>query len=69
MALVAAGDGRPVAVDTGIRFSTADAAAAHRSLRAAGVAVGELLLGDYAPPMFTFDDPDGNRYYLVELPA
>ena len=45
-----------------------DAAAAHDSLRAAGVTVGELLRGEYAPPMFTFDDPDGNRYYLVELP-
>jgi catechol 2,3-dioxygenase-like lactoylglutathione lyase family enzyme len=68
VALVAAGDARPAAVDTGIRFSTADAAAAHDSLRAAGVTVGELLRGEYAPPMFTFDDPDGNRYYLVELP-
>ncbi len=69
VALVAASGARPAAVDTGIRFSTADATAAHRALRAAGVTVGELLIGEYAPPMFTFDDPDGNRYYLVELPT
>ena len=28
--------------------------------------VGELLRWDGVPPMFSFDDPDGNRYYIVE---
>ena len=31
-----------------------------------GIRVGELLLWDGVPPMFTFDDPDGNRFYVVE---
>ncbi len=26
---------------------------------------GELLEWDGLPPMFTFDDPDGNRFYVV----
>ena len=29
------------------------------------VAVGELLAWPDVPPMFTFDDPDGNRFYVV----
>ena len=35
-------------------------------MRERGVAVGELLRWDGVPPMFTFDDPDGNRFYVVE---
>ena len=31
-----------------------------------GVTVGDLLRWDGVPPMFTFDDPDGNRFYIVE---
>jgi catechol 2,3-dioxygenase-like lactoylglutathione lyase family enzyme len=52
--------------DTGIRFTVPDAAAEHAALRDRGVAVGDLLRWDDVPPMFTFDDPDGNRFYLVE---
>jgi lactoylglutathione lyase len=52
--------------DTGIRFVVPDAAAEHASMRERGVSVGELLLWDGVPPMFTFDDPDGNRFYVVE---
>ena len=52
--------------DTGIRFVVPDAAAEHASMRERGVNVGELLLWDGIPPMFTFDDPDGNRFYVVE---
>ena len=25
-------------------------------------------MGDYVPPMFTFRDPDGNRFRVVERP-
>jgi hypothetical protein len=32
----------------------------------AGVAVGELLQWPDVPPMFAFDDPDGNRFYIIE---
>jgi lactoylglutathione lyase len=32
-----------------------------------GVNVGDLLTWDAVPPMFSFDDPDGNRFYVVEV--
>jgi hypothetical protein len=35
-------------------------------MRQRGVAVGDLLRWEGVPPMFTFDDPDGNRFYIVE---
>jgi lactoylglutathione lyase len=52
--------------DTGIRFTAPDASAARTSMAEAGVAVGELLAWPDVPPMFAFDDPDGNRFYIVE---
>lgn len=55
--------------DTGVRFTVPDAAAEHAALRDRGIAVGDLLRWDDAPPMFTFDDPDGNRFYIVEEPS
>jgi len=55
-----------VGVDTGIRFTVPDAEAEHAAMRERGVNVGELLRWDGVPPMFTFDDPDGNRFYIVE---
>ncbi|MFC7488998.1 VOC family protein [Knoellia sp. CPCC 206453] len=59
--------GPPVGIDTGIRFVVDDAAATHAGLSAAGVRVDELILSDYAPPMFDFTDPDGNVYYASEV--
>jgi catechol 2,3-dioxygenase-like lactoylglutathione lyase family enzyme len=56
-------------VDTGIRFTVPDAEAEHTALAARGVAVGELLRWADVPPMFTFDDPDGNRFTVVEDPS
>ena len=58
--------GAHVGADTGVRFTVPDAAAEHATLKARGVEVGELLRWDGVPPMFSFDDPDGNRYYVVE---
>jgi lactoylglutathione lyase len=55
-----------VGVDTGIRFVVPDADAEHAAMQERGVNVGELLRWDGVPPMFTFDDPDGNRFYIVE---
>ncbi|HET6836327.1 MAG TPA: VOC family protein [Acidimicrobiales bacterium] len=55
-----------VAADTGIRFSVPDAEAEHAAMRQRGVNVGEVLRWDGVPPMYTFDDPDGNRFYIVE---
>jgi lactoylglutathione lyase len=68
VALVAAAEDTAVGVDTGIRFTTADAAADHAHLRAAGVDVDEeLLLYPGVPPMFTFRDADGNTLVVVEI--
>jgi lactoylglutathione lyase len=55
-----------VGVDTGIRFVVPDADAEHAAMQERGVNVGELLRWDGVPPMFTFADPDGNRFYIVE---
>jgi lactoylglutathione lyase len=55
-----------VATDTGIRFTVPDAEAEHAAMRERGVNVGEVLRWDDVPPMYTFDDPDGNRFYIVE---
>ena len=51
---------------TGIRFTVPDAEAEHASMRERGVDVGELLRWEGVPPMYSFDDPDGNRFYVVE---
>jgi lactoylglutathione lyase len=66
IALNAAQDAQDVGTDTGIRFAVPDAAAEYTSMEADGVAVGELLQWPDVPPMFAFDDPDGNRFYIVE---
>lgn len=52
--------------DTGIRFIVPDASTEHAAMRDRGVEVSELMQWDDVPPMFTFDDPDGNRFYIVE---
>ena len=52
--------------DTGIRFAVADAESERTALATRGVAVGQLLKWDQVPPMFEFDDPDGNHFYVVE---
>jgi lactoylglutathione lyase len=66
IALTAAEPGAKVGVDTGIRFTVPDAAGERASMEGSGVAVGELLRTGGVPPMFSFDDPDGNRFYIVE---
>ena len=66
IALNAAEDAQDIGTDTGIRFTVPNASAEHESMQAGGVDVGELLQWPDVPPMFAFDDPDGNRYYIVE---
>jgi lactoylglutathione lyase len=66
IALNATEETQDIGTDTGIRFTVPDAAAERASMEARGVAVGELLRWDEVPPMFAFDDPDGNRFYIVE---
>jgi predicted enzyme related to lactoylglutathione lyase len=67
IALAAAQEGTATGVDTGIRFSTADATADHATLAGAGVDVdAEVLRFPGVPPMFSFRDPDGNTLYVVQ---
>lgn len=66
IALNANEDTTDVAADTGIRFTVPDAEAEHAAMRERGVNVGDVLHWDGVPPMYTFDDPDGNRFYVVE---
>ena len=66
VALVQASEGIEAGGEVGIRFLTADAAALHARLTAAGVEVGELLNWPGVPPMFTFRDQDGNGLEIVE---
>jgi lactoylglutathione lyase len=66
LALNAGDDPSSVGVVTGIRFTVPDAEAEYAAMRERGVTVGELLRWEGVPPMFSFDDPDGNRFYIVE---
>jgi len=51
-----------------ISFTTKDADADHAALRARGVDADEAVIrmGEIAPPMFTFRDPDGNKFRMVQ---
>lgn len=69
VALVAAGDGLPAGVDTGIRFTTTEAAGNHATLTDVGASTGELLRGEGVPPMFSLRDVDGNTLYVMEIPG
>jgi lactoylglutathione lyase len=55
-----------VTTDTGIRFTVPDAEAEHAAMRKRGVNVGDVMRWDGVPPMYTFHDPDGNQFYIVE---
>ena len=53
-----------------VSLVTDDARADHAAMTAAGVDVDDLLdMGGGVPPMFTFRDPDGNPFRVVERPA
>ena len=67
VSLIPPGDELRTGIDTGIRFGTSDARAAHEALRGRGLEVGDLLDWETAPLMFSFLDPDGNRYYVTEV--
>jgi catechol 2,3-dioxygenase-like lactoylglutathione lyase family enzyme len=66
LALVAAHDGVPVGVETGVRLTTPDADAARAALLSHGAEVGETLRWPGVPPMFAFRDGDGNGLELIE---
>ena len=67
IALVAAKEGVPAGVETGIRFTTTDAEADHAALQANDVEIDELLRWPGVPPMFAFRDQDGNGLEVVEV--
>jgi catechol 2,3-dioxygenase-like lactoylglutathione lyase family enzyme len=66
LSLVTTGDQLPTGIDTGIRLVTPDARSAHASLVDRGLEVGDLLDWPSTPLMFSFVDPDGNRFYVSE---
>ncbi|HEY6427269.1 MAG TPA: VOC family protein [Acidimicrobiales bacterium] len=66
IALVAAGEGGLVGVDTGITFATSDAETDHASLVWRGVDTDELLHWPGVPAMFVFRDQDGNQLKIME---
>lgn len=68
LALTAGDCDEETITETGIRFTVPNAAAEHTALTQRGITVGELLRWPGVPPMFTFDDPDGNRFVVVENP-
>lgn len=61
-----AGQAARPGTDTGIRFAVPDAEVEHAGMRDLGVTVSDLIRWDGVPPMYTVDDPDGNRFYVVE---
>jgi catechol 2,3-dioxygenase-like lactoylglutathione lyase family enzyme len=66
LSLVTTGDQLPTGIDTGIRLVSSDARAAHAAVSDKGLEVGELLDWEGVPLMFSFLDPDGNRFYVSE---
>ena len=62
-----AGNTAPEGAETGIRFTVPDADAEHTAMRESGVSVGEVLRWEGVPPMYVFDDPDGNRFEIIEM--
>ena len=66
LSVIATTEEQPTGIDTGIRFTTPDARAAHARLTALGLRVGELLDWSTAPLMFEFWDLDGNTMYVAE---
>jgi hypothetical protein len=59
-------DGAPFGIE--VSLATRDADADHAELRGRGVDADADVMrrGDYVPPMFTFRDPDGNHFRMVE---
>src|SRR5262249_55724544 len=66
IALMPPREGMAPGVETGIRLTTADAAAVHGDLQARGVLVGELMRWPGVPVMFAVRDQDGNGLEIVE---
>ncbi|HEY4277125.1 MAG TPA: VOC family protein [Conexibacter sp.] len=80
ISLVAAREGRPAGVETGVVFDNADVDGDHAALRARGVDVDPIMRQGVRvvhwagaplagiPAMFLFRDPDGNSLLMVQQP-
>ncbi len=68
IALVAAHEGVPAGVETGVRLLTGDAEALHDTMAIRGIDVDALLRWPGIPPMFAFRDQDGNGLEIIEIP-
>jgi lactoylglutathione lyase len=66
IALVAAHEGVPAGVETGIRLTVRHVDANHAALRGYGVDADDVLRWEGVPPMFAFRDQDGNGLEIVE---
>jgi catechol 2,3-dioxygenase-like lactoylglutathione lyase family enzyme len=66
VALVVAGEGDPIGVDTGITFATDDAEADHAALAWSRADTDPLLRWPGVPLMFIVRDPDGNQLKIME---
>jgi len=66
IALIAGEDAPSVGGETGIRFTVPDADAEHATLAERGIHVSNILRWEGVPPMFSFNDPDGNRFDIIE---
>jgi catechol 2,3-dioxygenase-like lactoylglutathione lyase family enzyme len=61
-------EGAPRSIHTGIVIGTSDIEADHAALKAAGVDLDAEIArwGDPVPPMFRFNDPDGNGLTVAQ---
>ncbi len=68
LALVLPREGESAGINTRVAFTSEDIDADHASLLALGVEVDETVMrmGDPVPPMFFFNDPEGNRFLMVQ---
>jgi catechol 2,3-dioxygenase-like lactoylglutathione lyase family enzyme len=68
LALTSPRPGEATGIETRIALSTTDIDADHADLKARGVDVDAevMRMGDPVPPMFWFNDPEGNRLLIVQ---
>jgi predicted enzyme related to lactoylglutathione lyase len=68
LALTSPRPGEATGIETRIALSSTDIDADHADLKARGVDVDAevMRMGDPVPPMFWFNDPEGNRLLIVQ---
>src|SRR3954471_16194031 len=70
IALVPPREGDSAGIESRIGLTTEDVDADHADLKARGVKVDDevMRMGEPVPPMFFFEDVDGNRLLIVQRP-